>query len=163
MYSSRPWDIAPPLSAVPFDEIAPERFIRLDLFHVVKVGIARDLAGGIALLCRLGFFDAPGDYTNINDRLHRAHASFKLWLSANNESAALRYFSPALFNLQKRLTDFAWTNTKASDTVLLVRYLHWFVSVELTNPSESGKQHRKLLRLLQSATKHLGTVALTKC
>ena len=68
-----------------------------------------------------------------------------------------------MFNLQKRLTDFAWTNTKASDTVLLVRYLHWFVSVELTNPSESGKQHRKLLRLLQSATKHLGTVALTKC
>ncbi|CAE7729223.1 unnamed protein product [Symbiodinium sp. CCMP2592] len=162
MYASRPWDIAPPLSAVPFDESAPERFIRLDLFHVVKVGIARDLAGGIALLCRLSFFDAPGDYTNINDRLHRAHASFKLWLSANNESAALRYFSPALFNLQKRLTDFAWTNTKASDTVLLVRYLHWFVSVELTNPSESGKQHRKLLRLLQSATKHLGTVALTE-
>ena len=154
MHATRPWEVKPSLCKAPFDASCPELFFRLDVFHVVKVGICRDLAGGIVLLCRLGFYDSPGDRVNLAARLKRAHGSFKLWLLAVRKSAALRYFSPSLFNV-KKLADFPWSNTKGSDSVLLAQYLLWFASLELANPSESGRNHRTLLRLLQSTCRHL--------
>ena len=68
---------------------------------------------------------------NVDDRLNRTHGNFKQWLAANHESVALRYIRSALFNIKKLASDTPWCNCKASDMVLLVRYLYWFASLKL--------------------------------
>ena len=152
-YMSRPWAKTPPLTVVPFEVAAPEKLYRLDVFHLVKLGVARDLAGCIFLLAKLGFWDAPGDSLAMKQRLFRAHVQLKLWASAEGASLALRYFSLRLFSV-KRLSDHPWTNTKASDTVILLRFLKWFANLHLESPTPTSAPHRKLLKLLSKTTAH---------
>ena len=71
----------------------------LDLFHLEKVGIGRDIAGAVCFLARLGYDDLPNESRNMAARLRRAHRSFQLYCLANKRSAALRYFSLSFFNL----------------------------------------------------------------
>ena len=110
LYQGRPWNDDPPLSRSPYDQAAPEMLYKLDLFHLFKVGIGRDVAGSTCLLCRLGYFDYEGSRRNLAHRLCNAHKSFKLWCLAMHKSPGLRYFSPAFFNM-KRLSDYAWSNS----------------------------------------------------
>ena len=81
LFHSRPWDETPHLCTIPFDDQAPEALFRLDLFHLIKVGLGRDIAGAIVLLCRLKFFDdgTPAQAVKLSARLHRAHKVFRLW------------------------------------------------------------------------------------
>ena len=54
---SRPWETPPELSRVPYNPVAPELAFALDVFHVFKVGIARDLIGSmIVTMAKLQFF-----------------------------------------------------------------------------------------------------------
>ena len=153
LFSSRPWNVTPSICQVPFDVRKPEYVLRLDLFHVVKVGIGRDVAGAIVLLSRLGIYDQHGASASLNARLERAHQHFRLWALSVHKTPALRYFSVHLFNI-KRATDFPWANTKASDTVLLLEYLEWHAALLLSNLPPHLLQHRTLLKLLKSTTRH---------
>ena len=158
LFHSRPWDETPHLCTIPFDDQAPEALFRLDLFHLIKVGLGRDIAGAIVLLCRLKFFDdgTPGQAVKLSARLHRAHKVFRLWCLANHKSAALRYFSPAFFNV-KRLADFPWSNSKGSDTTLLLDFLRWYCSLQrstLDTLPPHLQMHRKLLKLISSTSDH---------
>ena len=68
MLTARPWNTQQPpaLSQINFDPARPELAIGHDAFHVVKVGVGRDVIGGALIyLLRKGFFDHAGDSTNI--------------------------------------------------------------------------------------------------
>ena len=155
MFVARPWSSDPVLSRAPFEVGRPESLYQLDLFHLFKVGIGRDIAGGICLLARLGYYDNPAcaEPRNLLSRLRRAHKSFRLWCLATHNSAGLRYFSPSFFNV-KKMSDFAWTNSKGSDTMLLLQYLLFFVTLHLQQMGMCQQPHRQLFRLLQSTIRH---------
>ena len=153
LYASRPWANDPPLLPVPFDDTRPEMFYRFDLFHLIKVGLGRDLAGGLVLLAKWGFWDGDGDLRNLPDRLDRAHMAFKMWASANGKCPALRYFRMGLFSM-KKLTDRPWTNTKGSDTMLLLEFLQWTCELHLDSPTPQSSPHEDLLRLYSQTIGH---------
>ncbi|CAE7461598.1 unnamed protein product [Symbiodinium sp. CCMP2592] len=136
LFQQRPWDSTPGMCNVPHDSDAPERVLKYDMFHLFKVGLGRDICGSLVFLARLGYYDDPngGDDANIKSRLNRCFSHFKLWRLASHKTAAVRYFSKSLFNL-KRLTDFAWANTKGSDTMLLLEYLSFYVTILLRRPN----------------------------
>ena len=147
--TSRPWnETSPPsLSSIPYDEKAPERMLTGDLFHIVKVGVGRDLVGGIlVLLLRLGFMDTPTSSKNIKDCFERAHSWFSLWCKANGKSAGLQKFTMAYFNM-KTLVSAPWANSKGSDTKLLLQWLSFTLAIELYHPTVGG--HTGLLKAMQ--------------
>ena len=157
LYHSRPWVETPQLCNTDFDDAAPELFFRLDLFHLIKAGLGRDLAGAIVVLCRLSFFDGmPGESRTLAGRLRRAHSAFKLWCISNHKSPALRYFSPVFFNV-KKLADFPWANSKASDTILLLDFLRWYCDLQRQTmdvlPAHL-QTHRRLLKLISLTSDH---------
>ncbi|CAE7379893.1 PU1 [Symbiodinium sp. CCMP2456] len=149
LHQERPWDSTPAMCSVPHDPVAPERVLKYDVFHCFKVGLGRDICGTLVLLARLGYYDDPGasEDRNIKARLNRAYQHFRLWRLASGKTAALRYFSPSLFNL-KRLSDYAWANTKGSDTTLLLQYIKFFVTILLQRP-RLPRGHAHLFRLLR--------------
>lgn len=100
MLASRPWgaDAEPSLSRIPFDNSSPEVAIRHDPFHVVKVGIARDVIGGTLIyLVRKGFFDAVGDSKNIQERFSRAHSVFSLWAKTEKKNTTATFIYKGFF------------------------------------------------------------------
>ena len=148
MFNSRPWDEsdAPVLSQIPFDEQTPELMLQGDLFHVFKVGIARDLIGGILIiLLRKGFMDYPGDSTALENRLKRAHTFFSLWCGAQQKSPSLRSFTKHFLNMKKMISA-PWTSSKGSDSILLLQWLEFTVKLNISNPAKEG--HQELLETM---------------
>ena len=132
LFKKRPWSNVPPLATIPYDsQGAQERMLIPDPFHVVKLGIARDVIGGILiLLCRKEFFDFEGSTRNLDDRLERAQSSFLLYAAVNHERPCLRGFTRAFFHLKNRLSA-PWANAKGSDAMILLRWLKWFIRLNL--------------------------------
>ena len=149
LHQQRPWASTPALCTVPHDDDAPERVLKYDMFHLYKVGLGRDICGSLVLLARLGYYDYPngGDETNLRARLIRCFQHFRLWRLVAGKSAAVRYFSASLFNL-KRLFDFAWSNTKGSDTMLLLEYLSFYLTILLRRPNLPAA-HAVMFRVLK--------------
>ena len=59
LHLERPWSVNDPpvLANLHFDENCPEEMLQPDLFHITKLGVGRDIVGGILiLLLRLKFF-----------------------------------------------------------------------------------------------------------
>ena len=142
----RPWslDEPPELSRVPFDDTCPELILQPDLFHIHKLGVARDIIGGIlVLLLRLKFFDFPGSTVNIVDRFQRAHSYFALWCSVQGKSPGLRSFTKAFFNM-KTLVSAPWASSKGSDSILLLQWLSYTLKLNIQNPTVPG--HEVLLK-----------------
>lgn len=149
LFSSRPWDTRPGLMMLCYDESKPEHALKLDAFHLWKVGLGRDLVGSaIIIMCRIGCFDGPNDPKDLDSRLSRSHGSFRLWCLASHKSPGLQSFSKSFFSM-KSYADSPWSNSKGSDTMLLSRWLHWLVCLQLNNLGENLKQHEWMLRLLQ--------------
>ncbi len=110
MYLDRPWmtDDPPPLSKLPYNASCPEKLLVGDIFHIHKLGIGRDVVGGVLIfLLRLGFFDFEGSTTNIVDRFNRAYNMFSLWCKAERKTVGLRSFSKSFFNM-KNLISAPW-------------------------------------------------------
>ena len=51
-------------------------------------------------------------------------------------------------------TDYPWSNTKGSDSVLLLEYLKWFTGLLLDNLPQHLQPYRRLLRVLKSTVTH---------
>ena len=157
LLSSRPWSNSnpPSLLSIPFDAAeppTPEYIIKGDLFHIMKTGCCRDVIGGaVFFLCRKGFFDLEGSSQNLPDRLDRAHGHFKLWCKAESVSPGLRSFSKAFFNIKTMLSA-PWSNSKGSDTVLLLRWLSFFLSLQLKHPTipDNGGHSRLMSVMVQT-------------
>ena len=129
LFQDRPWADAawPSICNAPFDESKPEWLLKLDHFHIFKVGLARDIAAsGIVWLCDLGVFDDPKDPTcskAVGERLPRAHGAFRLFCLGTGKTASLRSFSKSFFNYPNKRA-FPWTSSKGSDSVLLLEFVH---------------------------------------
>ena len=139
LFQSRPWSVEAPLAGVPFDQHgAQERMLAPDAFHVLKMGLGRDLVGGLLIiLIRKGFFDYEGSTRNLEDRLERAHNWFILWSKVHSEKPNLRGFSKIFFHM-KSLLSAPWSNSKASDTLILLRWLKFVLRLNLERPQVEG-------------------------
>ena len=135
-FITRPWseEDPPTMAGVPFDQTCPERLLQPDIFHIHKLGVARDVIGGVLiLLLRLKFFDFPGSTVNIDDRFQRAHSYFALWCRARGKKAGLRSFTKAFFNM-KSLISAPWANCKGSDSILLLQWLQFTLKLNIDDP-----------------------------
>ena len=155
--TARPWneDDPPAMSQVPFDDTYPEKVLQLDVFHVCKLGVFRDIIGGVlVLLLRLKFFDYEGSTVNMEDRMNRAHGAFALWCSTLSKSPGLRSFSMRYFNM-KNLLSAPWANSKGSDSVMLLQWLQHTLHVNINCPNVAGYE-QLLKRMLQVVDAALG-------
>ena len=148
--ASRPWSITPNLALVPGNPSFPEQVFLLDPFHLFKVGLARDLSGSaIIALCKMQFWDNAGDSKNIKFRLERAHKSFQLYCLAQRKAPGLRSFTKTFLNFGSNKAS-AWTNSKGSDSMLLLKWLLWFVSLQLLRPEEiQNPRHLQFCKTLK--------------
>ena len=154
LFSTRPWIVPPPLASAPYDHGKPEDVFKLDMLHLFKVGLGRHIcASAIAALCLLGFWDSVDDSKNLPDRLARAHASFRLWCLAEREQPGLRSFTVAFFTIKSRAS-FPWSNSKGSDTTLMLRWLRFLTALELQQESPFKTSHEVFLRKLKHAVEH---------
>ena len=153
MFRERPWNehgLQPPFLQVPFDLSRAELLYRLDAFHVFKVGVGRDIVGSSLLwLCYLGVFDCDGEPKNVDSRLSRAHSWFTLYCKAEKKQPGLRSFTKSYFNAPTS-ADSAWTNSKGSDTMLLLHFLEWTLAMQLRDINGSSlAEHESMLQLLR--------------
>eukprot|EP00438_Fugacium_kawagutii_P008106 Skav222127 [mRNA] locus=scaffold1181:657045:658682:+ [translate_table: standard] len=135
MYSEAPWDSLPPFASIPFANWShgdASRFFKRDPFHIFRLGIARNFIGSaIVYLCMQGMFDSPGDRRGMDDRLARAFSAFMLWCAGHSVSpASFRSFSRQKLHLSTAGA-FPWMGCKASDTILLLRWLRFFTNLQL--------------------------------
>ena len=140
LHVDRPWSIArtPTLAKIPYDAAAPERALKGDPFHIVKLGIARDLVPGIVLLLsRKGFFDYEDMPRNLPQRLARAHSLFVMFCSASNLRPSLRSFTKENFHIKNYLSS-PMMNCKGADSMILLKWLSWFLRLQLKQPQVQG-------------------------
>ena len=138
MFTSRPWSSEPQLAGVPYDLQAPEGLLKYDLFHVVKLGLARDVVGGvICTLARKGFFDFEGSTRAFTDRLQGAHSWFLMFCTANKLKPSCRSFTKAFFNIKNMLSS-PFANCKGADSMILLKFCKWFVSLNLNEARVAG-------------------------
>ena len=158
LFSDRPWleNEPPSFDSIPFDPTCPELLYRLDFFHVFKVGLGRDICGSaIVWLAKLQVWDLEGGTRNLPDRLTRGHGHFKLWALSQHKSPALRSFTKSFLNV-KSSKSAAWSNSKGSDTLLLLKWLRFVVGLLLVDEAPQGDlaQERSMLRLLHQMIEH---------
>ena len=139
-FKERPWppNRMPALSNIPFDSRTPERMLVPDPFHIVKLGVARDLIGGVVVvLARKGFFDYPGASKDFVERLQRAWNCFSLWAQVNKAHPRLRSFNKGNLNMKNFLSA-PWLNSCGSDSMSLLKWLVWFLQLMLQKPRVVG-------------------------
>ena len=138
LYRARPWSRKPVLVDLPCNFSAPEQMLKSDPFHVVKLGIARDLIGGIIVtLARKGFWDHPGFSRDFVRRLERAHSMFVLFCRASKLRPSLRGFTKQFFHVKNFLSS-PWCNSKGSDSMILLKFLAWFLALNVNQPRVAG-------------------------
>ena len=130
MFTSDPWDAAAPgpMERIPFDSTAGMAAMkyRKDPLHVFKLGLGRDVCGSSILMLSQMFmhFDyEAGDSKALENRLRRAHGRFAMFASANGISPHLRGFTKDFVHVTHVHASYPWTNSKASDTMALLRWL----------------------------------------
>ena len=157
-FRDRPWIGNPVLTGLPFDQQKPEFALKLDPFHVMKVGFSRDVVGSVILtLCRLGYFDFEDEGTKaIPDRLKRAFGAFKLYCAGEHRSPACRSFTKAFFNC-KTSNQSPWANAKGSDVSLMLRWLTFFVPVLLAQGDFKDHGHKILLKVMNKLMEDIRT------
>ena len=147
--AEEPWLEVPSLASIAFDRNARASCFRLDPFHLLKCGHLRDLCGsGVVALCYLGKFDFDeGESLSIENRLIRAHSSFRLWCVASHKTPAMRSFSKLNFNIPNA-SSYAWVNTKGSDIWLLLNWLLFFLR---TCMRKKAGDPRRLFKALEQS------------
>lgn len=156
-FTERPWSEDPPYLSIPFDPACPEKILRRDMFHNLRLGLLRDFSGScIVMLCRMRYFheDGTGQKNNMPVLLKRAHAQFHFYCRTTSQTAALRSFTKEFLNA-KTASKFPWSNSKGSDTALLVKWLHVFTGGLLQNPLDQNDV--ALLRAMNVAAQHANT------
>ena len=133
LWAERPWDgelNPPPLLVVPFDQSAPERMYRRDVFHITKQGVWRHFIGSVlVVLVQWRYFKVRGESNAAPVQLQRAHSYFVMWCGAFRKIPALRSFTKALL-MWKSAWAYPWANVKGSDSTLLMKWLaDWLPSM----------------------------------
>ena len=112
--------------------------------HIGKVGVMRDVIGSILFWCvELGYF-GQGD---VPTKLQSAHGSFRLYCHSTGQHPSLRSFTKALFMYKSRKS-FPWSNTKGSDSVLLLKWIRVSLKGFIQDPTQDV--HLEVLELMHS-------------
>ncbi|CAK9040702.1 Uncharacterized protein SCF082_LOCUS23615, partial [Durusdinium trenchii] len=86
VFRSPPWTQLPPFASLSFEPWLSGRaamWFRHDLFHIFRLGCARNFcASAILLLAYENYFDSDGDSHSLDARLKRAWSNFYLWSCA---------------------------------------------------------------------------------
>ena len=132
-----PWVEPPPFKTLPFEDWTTgeaSRFFKRDPFHIFRLGIGRNFLGSsVVLLCLDGFFDEGATTYGLDQRLSRAWSHFALWCETNKVSpAGIRSFSKQKLHIPTA-GSFAWVACKASDTILLLRWMKFFTRLQLVS------------------------------
>lgn len=126
LYQTRPFEVEPPLSAVPFDSVCGERMYKRDIFHITRLGVFRHYVASILVtIIKWGYFKIeppPPEGNSADVQLQRSFGHCKLWCLTFGKTLALRSFSRRLLNWPNYHT-FPWSNTKGSDTFILCQWL----------------------------------------
>lgn len=147
-FVARPWSDLPCMLPIPYCRLAPERMYKRDPFHLTKVGIYRDVVGSIVCyLAMKGYFGHVGTF---DSKLCNAHSAFQLYCRTVKKNPALRTFTRRLFMIP-RFDSFPWSNTKGSDTMLMLAWL----TVQLTGciNAPEDNSHIYTLRLMKAVCK----------
>ena len=149
LFAARPWGHPPVLSSIAFDSQHPEFSLKLDPFHILKVGFNRDVVGSIIVtLARLEYYDfSDGESMGIPARLKRAHGLFRLWCAASHKSAGLRSFTTSFFNIKGKSSS-PWTNSKGSDSTLLLKWLRFFLAITLQTVPRAQQDHKDMFKVM---------------
>ena len=144
---SLPWSEPGVFEAVPFDKQFPTFKFKRDPLHVFKIGLGRDIVGGIIMmLCKVfQVFDSDGDSRSVIARLERSHSRFTLWCSANQKTPHVRKFTKDFMHYSTSKS-YPYTGSKGSDTMILVQWL----CLELRLAMRKRSDHRRF-DLLQAA------------
>ena len=151
LWFQRPWEAEPLITKLIFEPQRPERILRRDIFHNTKTGMFRDFCGSsVLLLCRLGYFDLPNESNRREILLSRAHSWFRMWCIAEGKSPGLHSFTPMFFNAPSQ-SSYGWTNSKGSDTMLLIGWLETQVAAFERDPKDES--HLPTLKLMREAAR----------
>ena len=147
-YSTVPWLTEPAMLKIPFSLGKPAELFRRDNFHTLKYGFCRDLAASLlVLLGTLTYFDfTPADSHAVDSRLERAFSMFALWCAAEGRSTTLKKFSRANIHRKTESTH-PWLGGKGSDTVLVMMFLQYMVTVFQQDARHVS--HRALLQAME--------------
>ena len=97
------------------------------------------LVGAVSKEDRAGH---PRQKKTLKARLNRGHSHFAFWCKTNHYSPGLRSFSPSYFQVKSK-SSFAWSNSKGSDTTLMLKWLVFFVGLQLCQ-REGLSEERKV-------------------
>ena len=95
------------------------------------------MGGVVWVLLRKCFFDFPGGSKNLEARLERAYMNFLLFCQVSHEKPALRGFTKQFFHI-KNQSSAPWANSKGSDSLILMRWLRWYLKLNIQRPSVHG-------------------------
>lgn len=99
-------------------------------------------------VARLQYFDFSDDESmGIPARLKRAHGLFRLWCSTSHKSPGLRSFTTAFFNIKGQSSS-PWTNSKGSDSTLLLKWLNFFLAITLQTVPRAQQDHKDLFKVM---------------
>ena len=147
-WTQRPWVNPPCVIDIPFCRQIPEKQFKRDIFHLTKVGIYRDVAGSV--LCFLVSKNYYGVAGTFEEKLTNAHRVFVLYCSTAGKTPALRTFSRRLL-MYPRFDKYPWSNTKGSDTMLLLDFLQVQLAGFENDPVDPA--HVPTLRLMRATCK----------
>ena len=152
-FTSFPWSETPPFAPIPFEDWHADGgraplFFRHDPFHVFRLGIARNFIGScLVLLASMGKFDDPDLPTkDIQKRLGLAWDHFRLWYESHGaRPSGIKSFSKDKLHFPTK-NSFPWVGCKGSDSVLLLRWLSFWLC--LLMKEESLPEHKYLEQLM---------------
>lgn len=152
LFVDRPWETDPFLATIPFDSEEPEFGLKLDPFHIMKVGFNRDAVGSIVFtLLRLGYFDCTEqDSLAVPARLKRAYGLFRLWTTVERKSPGCRSFTRSFFNALTASSS-PWVNAKGSDCTLMLKWLTFFLRLTLQTVPKA-QEHKNLFKVMLQLT-----------
>ena len=144
-FAQRPWSEASPscLARLPFDREAPERILKHDVFHTLKVGLFRDFCGSVIMwMIAQGYFGEAGQ---VAEKLGSAHGSFRLWCTANQKTPSLRSFTKGFLSY-KSAQSYPWVNSKGSDTMLIMGWIRTLTHVQQNDLKQES--HRAFFQVM---------------
>ena len=161
---SNPWSIAGPMEVIPFDDTNSVAKYRRDPLHIFKIGLARDLVGSVILMLATWFciWDWPGDNVGLWPRMKRAHSRFRLWARANQVSAHFKSFSKDFLHMGK-VTNYPYTGSKGSDSMLLIRWLSFEIRLAIQNNAGQDRRRDLLDGALQVCDAAINLFRLLYC
>jgi len=120
LYSTVPWEDAPPFSLLPGFNL---RMIGVDILHAWHLGVCRDLIGSVLrVLSKLKIFRRGG---NLEDQLSAASSSLRNFAKSRRLSLNLRRLSKS--NLNWRSDAYPEAHCKGYDSYIILLWLDWFL------------------------------------